>query len=63
MFVRASVIRCKKCTRLFSDYADNCPDCLARTPRGWIKVFAPVVAIIITMVVLIWAFQVLQAPQ
>ena len=45
MFVRSSVIRSKHCTRLFSSYADNCPDCLARSPRGWTKLSLQVFAV------------------
>jgi uncharacterized OB-fold protein len=60
MFVRATVIRCKKCTRLFSSYADHCPECRARSPRGWVKVLAPVIAIAITLATIAWIIQVLQ---
>jgi hypothetical protein len=55
MFVRASVIRCKKCFRLFSDYANFCPECGERTKRGWITVLIPVIAMILTTAAILWA--------
>jgi RNA polymerase subunit RPABC4/transcription elongation factor Spt4 len=63
MFVSPRVIRCKKCTRLFSNYADKCPDCLARSPRGWVKVLAPVIAIAVSVATIAWIIQVLQSSQ
>jgi predicted amidophosphoribosyltransferase len=60
MLVRSTVIRCKKCTRLFSSYADNCPDCLARSPRGWVKLLAPILAIAVALATILWIIQVLQ---
>jgi hypothetical protein len=60
MFSHATVIRCKSCTRLFSSYADNCPDCHARSPRGWFKFMAPILAVMIALAAIFWIVQALQ---
>ena len=54
MFLRARVIRCKYCKRLFSSYSDFCPDCLAKSSRGWISTVVPAFAIVIAIAVVIW---------
>jgi hypothetical protein len=63
MFVRATVIRCKKCTRLFSDYADFCPECGERTKRGWIAFLLPVIAIGVTLATILWVLSLLNTPR
>ena len=52
MFFSQKVIRCKKCKRLFSNFADNCPECHAKTPRGWLVVVIPIVCVVIAIAVL-----------
>ncbi len=46
MFTQPRIIRCKKCKRVFSDYADHCPECHAKTPRGWIGLVVPALCVI-----------------
>ncbi|MEO6740713.1 MAG: hypothetical protein ABIP20_10700 [Chthoniobacteraceae bacterium] len=54
MFIESRVIRCRKCKRLFSDYADACPECQTKTPRGWVGVVLPVVCVVIAIIVIAW---------
>ena len=54
MFFSAKVIRCKKCKRLFSNFADNCPECMTKTPRGWLSTVVPIVCIVIALAALWW---------
>ena len=49
MFTQPRIIRCKKCKRVFSDYADHCPECHAKTPRGWIGVIIPLLCVVIAI--------------
>ena len=49
MFTQPRIIRCKKCKRVFSDYADHCPECHAKTPRGWIAVVIPILCVVIAI--------------
>ena len=59
MFSSQRIVRCKKCKRLFSNYADNCPECLTKTPRGWISLVLPIVCVVIAIVVLLWTIHAL----
>ena len=34
---------------MFSDYADHCPECHAKTPRGWIGLVIPVLCVVIAI--------------
>ena len=52
MFTKPKIIRCKKCKRVFSDYADNCPECHAKTPRGWIGIAIPIICVVLAIAVL-----------
>jgi hypothetical protein len=49
MFTQPRMIRCKKCKRVFSDYADRCPECHAKTPRGWIGIIVPILCVMIAI--------------
>ena len=52
MFTQPRIIRCKRCKRVFSDYADHCPECHAKTPRGWIGLIIPVLCVVIAIAVI-----------
>ena len=52
MFTQPRIIRCKKCKRVFSDYADHCPECHAKTPRGWIAFIIPILCVVIAIAVI-----------
>ena len=52
MFLQTKIIRCKKCKRPFSNHADHCPECHAKTPRGWLRIIVPVVCVVAAIVVL-----------
>jgi len=49
MFGQQRMIRCKKCKRLFSNYADDCPECHTRTRRGWYGIIIPIVCVILAI--------------
>ena len=52
MFSQPSIIRCKKCKRLFSNYADHCPECQRKTPRGWAGVVIPIICVLVAIIVI-----------
>ena len=52
MFTQPRIIRCKNCKRPFSDYADHCPECQTKTPRGWIGLVFPVVCVLVAIIVI-----------
>ncbi len=52
MFTQPRIIRCKSCKRLFSDYADHCPECQTKTPRGWAGVVVPIVCVLVALLVI-----------
>ena len=54
MFTQPRIIRCRKCKRLFSDYADHCPECQTKTPRGWIGAVLPVICVLVAIAVIAW---------
>jgi RNA polymerase subunit RPABC4/transcription elongation factor Spt4 len=43
------MIRCKRCNRIFSNYADHCPDCHRRSKRGWVKFIVPILSVAIAV--------------
>lgn len=59
MFTQPKIIRCKRCKRLFSNYADHCPECHAKTPRGWAGVVIPIFCVLIAIVVIAWTIFIL----
>lgn len=48
------IIRCKKCKRVFSNYADHCPECGTKTSRGWMGLIIPILCVLIALAVLVW---------
>ena len=70
MFYRAAMIRCRHCKRLFSSYADHCPDCYAKSPRGLVRITVivmsstiAVAALVLTVIMLVTRAQTLPKPQ
>lgn len=54
MYTHPRIIRCKKCKRLFSDYADHCPECETKTPRGWLGTMMPIVCVLLAIAAIAW---------
>ena len=54
MYTQPRIIRCRKCKRLFSDYADHCPECETKTPRGWFSAVLPTVCVLLALAVIAW---------
>jgi hypothetical protein len=59
VFTGPKIVRCKKCKRLFSDYADRCPECHTKTPRGWARAIIPLICIAIALAALAWTYHAL----
>ena len=59
MFTQPRIIRCKKCKRLFSDYADYCPECQTKTSRGWAGIVMPIICVLIAIIVIAWTLYIL----
>ena len=63
MYTQPRIIRCKKCKRLFSDYADHCPECKTKTPRGWLGTVMPIVCVLLAIAVIAWTiYSLAQSP-
>ena len=63
MYTQPRIIRCKKCKRLFSDYADHCPECETKTPRGWLGAVMPIVCVLLAIAVIAWTiYSLAQSP-
>ncbi|MEO6785198.1 MAG: hypothetical protein ABI318_03605 [Chthoniobacteraceae bacterium] len=59
MFSTPKVIRCRNCKRLFSNFADECPECHTRTTRGWIGIVVPAVCVVVAIIALAWTIHML----
>jgi len=59
MFTQPRIIRCKKCKRPFSNHADYCPECHAKTPRGWLGVIIPVLCVVTALILIAWTIYLL----
>lgn len=54
MFTQPRMIRCRKCKRIYSDYADHCPECYTKSPRGWVGFIVPILSVAIAIIVIAW---------
>jgi hypothetical protein len=54
MYTQPRIVRCRRCKRVFSDYADHCPDCHAKTKRGWVGLIVPILCVLIAVIVIAW---------